>query len=162
MEIGDWILGVSIEADGESEPPLLREVLQRAVRLGIEVPDRPIAFGLQPALEINVVLTDDRRIQELNRAYRGIDGATDVLSFSQIEGGAEFVPAPAGRLLLGDVIVSVETARRQAQEQGHSLDAELRHLAVHGALHLLGYDHETDEDEASMNRLALAALDYHA
>jgi len=137
---------------------MLRTVLERAVRLGIEAPDRPVAFGVQPVLELNLLLTDDKRIHELNRVYRGIDQPTDVLSFSQIEGNREFVPAPSGRLALGDVIVSVETARRQAAEQGHALDAELRHLAVHGALHLLGYDHETDEDEARMDHLAQQAL----
>ncbi|HVA24582.1 MAG TPA: rRNA maturation RNase YbeY [Chloroflexota bacterium] len=158
MDGGEWALEVSVQAEGGTEPPMLRTVLERAVRLGIEAPDRPVAFGVQPVLELNLLLTDDKRIHELNRVYRGIDQPTDVLSFSQIEGNREFVPAPSGRLALGDVIVSVETARRQAADQGHALDAELRHLAVHGALHLLGYDHETDEDEARMDHLAQQAL----
>ena len=108
---------------------------------------------MQPILEINVILTGDDRIQELNRDYRGIDAPTDVLSFSQIEGDP-VVPAPSGALTLGDIVISMETARRQS----HSLQAELRHLAVHGALHLLGYDHQTDEEEVRMNALAAEAL----
>jgi probable rRNA maturation factor len=112
-------------------------------------------FGLQPMIELTLTLTDDARIQQLNRDYRGQDRPTDVLSFSQIEGDPEFIPAPNGTLNLGDVIISVETAERQAK--GELID-ELRLLAVHGALHLLGYDHETDDEEARMNRLTEQAL----
>jgi len=151
------LIDVQLEAEVGLEPPLMRAVLEAAVRLGLEAHDRPIAFGVQPLLELNLLLTDDARIHELNRSYRGLDRATDVLSFSQIEGSG-FVPAPSGRLVLGDVIVSVETARRQASELGHGLEYELCLLAVHGALHLLGYDHQTDEDELRMSSLTRQAL----
>ncbi|GEM_PF-3875924 len=145
---------VRVTIDGDApNPAALEQAIGQAVLIGISQPDRPIPFGLQPVLEVNLMLTDDARIHELNRDYRGIDAATDVLSFSQIEGGP-LVPAPTGALALGDVVISVETARRQNPD----LEAELRHLAVHGALHLLGYDHQTDEDEARMNRLAAEAL----
>jgi len=127
----------------------------RAIQIGTAQPDRPIAFGLQPVLEVNLVVGTDDRVQQLNRDYRGLDKATDVLSFSQIEGGAEFVAAPTGVLALGDIVIAVETARRQAKG---SLAGELRHLAVHGALHLLGYDHNTDTEEQRMNQLASQAL----
>lgn len=155
------MIEVYVEAAAGAEPPLLRAALEAAIRLGLDAPERPLALGLQPVLEVNLLLTDDARIRQLNRDYRGLDRPTDVLSFSQIEqidGEAGFVPAPSGRLVLGDVIVSIETARRQAADQGHGLEAEVRHLAVHGALHLLGYDHQTDEEEARMNRLAQQAL----
>jgi probable rRNA maturation factor len=128
----------------------------RAIELGVAQQDRPIPFGLQPELEVHLTLTDDTRIRQLNREYRGQDKPTDVLSFSQIEGGQEFVPAPTGTLIVGDVVISVETAQRQAK--GTLLD-ELRLLAVHGALHLLGYDHETDEDVARMDALTKRALE---
>jgi probable rRNA maturation factor len=80
---------------------------------------------------------DDAAIARLNADYRGTPRPTDVLSFSQIEGAG-----PEGGHLLGDVVISVETARRQARERGRPLDEEVAALLVHGVLHLLGYDHE--------------------
>lgn len=94
-------------------------------------------LGLATA-ELTLVLTDDAAIQVLNRDYRGKDKATDVLSFAQLEG--ETVPVGEA-LVLGDVVISVDTARRQARALGHSLEVELRRLFVHGLLHLLGHDH---------------------
>jgi probable rRNA maturation factor len=102
---------------------------------------------LEPA-ELSVLLTDDREIRSLNRAYRGKDAATDVLSFAQYEAaGAELhrgggAGAARPLLPLGDVVISVETAARQAQALGQSVAARLRVLLIHGLLHLLGYDHE--------------------
>lgn len=150
---------VELEIEAGFEPEIegtsLQDVVSRAVLIGLAHPDRPIAFGLQPVLLVNVLVTGDERVHGLNRDYRGLDQPTDVLSFSQIEGSGDFVPAPSGRLALGDVVISLETARRQARG---SVDEELRHLAVHGALHLLGYDHQTDDDEIQMNALAREAL----
>lgn len=88
----------------------------------------------------SVCLVSDRRIRQLNRDYRSIDRVTDVLSFP---GDAE--PEPDGTLYLGDVVISVPTAERAAGEYGHTLERELHTLALHGYLHLLGYDHETDD-----------------
>jgi probable rRNA maturation factor len=89
--------------------------------------------------ELSVVFTDDAAIHALNKTWRGKDKPTDVLSFSQVEG----VAAPAGtrNAVLGDVIISTDTAQRQAERIGHSLDDELQRLLVHGVLHLLGHDH---------------------
>lgn len=97
--------------------------------------------------EVSILLTGDEAIRELNSRYRGIDAPTDVLAFSQLE-GEEF--AQEGEAVLGDVVISVETAARQAMEHGHTLDDEMDILLVHGILHLLGYDHETPEDEKRM------------
>ena len=107
--------------------------------------------------EISVVLTDDEHIQELNREYRGSDRPTDVLAFSQIEG--EQAKAQAERVALGDVVISVDTAERQAAEQGHALENELDLLIIHGVLHLLGYDDETEADAAEMRRHENRVLD---
>ncbi|MBI1764761.1 MAG: rRNA maturation RNase YbeY [Acidobacteria bacterium] len=92
----------------------------------------------------------DRRMRELNRTYRGIDAPTDVLSFAyhESEDAYEFA---ADAQHLGDLVISVETAERYAGELGVSLAREIEHLVIHGALHLAGYDHETDQGE--MNRL---------
>ncbi|MDR3091037.1 MAG: rRNA maturation RNase YbeY [Clostridiales bacterium] len=96
--------------------------------------------------EVSVTVTDDAGIQEINREYRGLDASTDCLSFPQYEraGAAE------GYVMLGDVVISLETARRQAEEYGHSIERELAFLAAHSTLHLCGYDHETEADEREM------------
>jgi rRNA maturation RNase YbeY len=93
--------------------------------------------------ELSLVLVSDREMHRLNYAWRGKDRPTDVLAFAQAEGPGG---APVG--LLGDVVISVDTARRQAAELGHSLADEGRRLLIHGLLHLLGYDHERSEAEA--------------
>ena len=104
--------------------------------------DRRGAAGEE--LEVTLRLTDDLAIHELNRVYRGRDRPTDVLAFAQREGeGGALHPE-----LLGDIVISVETAARQARR---GLDREILFLAAHGLCHLLGYDHGTDEEEAAMN-----------
>jgi len=94
--------------------------------------------------ELSLLLTDDIEIQELNRTYRDLDKATDVLSFPQDEDAVN----ESGDTLLGDVVISVETAARQAEEHHLSFNEELILLAIHGILHLLGYDHERSPQEA--------------
>jgi len=104
--------------------------------------------GLSGEGELTVVITDDDRVRELNRRYRGVDSPTDVLAFG---GAAEgFVEAPGAIPYLGDVVISYPHVRAQAEEQGHSPDRELALLVIHGVLHLLGYDHTTPEEEAIM------------
>lgn len=91
-------------------------------------------------VDLSIVLTDDETIQALNRDFRGKDRPTDVLSFSQVEGEGPKVSGH-GPQVLGDVVISVDTAARQAREARRTLDAEICHLLVHGVLHLLGHDH---------------------
>lgn len=100
----------------------------------------------EPQAEVSVVLIGDRRMRRLNLHYRGVDSTTDVLAFSLREAGGP--PSP----LLGDVVISVPMAARQAAERGHSLDHELATLLTHGILHLLGFDHERSEREARRMR----------
>jgi probable rRNA maturation factor len=110
-----------------------------------------------PEAELSVVLCTDAFIQPLNRDYRGKDKPTDVLSFSQREGEEADPDDP----LLGDVVISLETAARQAGERGHALAHEVRVLLVHGILHLLGHDHEVDaeaEEMEALERVLLAEL----
>lgn len=106
----------------------------------------------EPTYEISLRLTDDQEIQALNRGYRQKDEPTDVLSFAALE--LEGPPLPPGEPLgLGDIVISVPTASRQAQAQGHSLSTELLWLASHGLLHLLGWDHPDDASlEAMLER----------
>jgi probable rRNA maturation factor len=107
------------------------------------------AEGVPPA-EVGLVITGDRAVQTLNRSYRGEDAPTDVLSFALTEGGQDFVLPPDGLLRLGEVVVSLPTARRQAQQAGRPVEEELSHLVVHGLLHLLGYDHREEREEREM------------
>ncbi len=113
--------------------------------------------GFSIPCEAYVTLTDNMGIQELNQEHRGIDKPTDVLSFPLIEyvnGEPMIEPGDidpeSGRVFLGDIIISVEKAMEQAQNYGHSPEREFAFLAVHGILHLLGYDHESEEDEKQM------------
>lgn len=100
--------------------------------------------------EMTVCLASDARLRALNREFRGVDRPTDVLSFPSTVGG-DPDPEPDGRRYLGDLVISVAAAHRQARERGHSLARELKILCLHGYLHLLGHDHE--EDDGEMMRL---------
>lgn len=102
--------------------------------------------------EVNLLFTDDADIREINKENRGIDRATDVLSFPMLSaknGKLSIMPYDItdGKVLLGDVVISFERAMAQAKEYGHSLEREIGFLAVHSMLHLLGYDHEDGEEE---------------
>jgi len=150
----------------------------RSPRLRVVVTDaagRPVAAGgLGPWLEqtapahtrgvVAVALMTDARMKRLNRAFRGVDAATDVLSFHTGHGpqatgdrkGSPRGPSPAARSPfpekhLGDLAIATGVARRQARAEGHSYETELRVLALHGLLHLLGYDHE--RDRGTMRRI---------
>jgi probable rRNA maturation factor len=114
----------------------LRPWLERLLR---DLAPRSLSFGVR--------FTGDREMQRVNRAYRGLDKTTDVLSFpgSPASGPGE------GSGHLGDVLISVPSARRQAAAAGHGVERELRILLLHGVLHCLGHDHETDEGQ--MERL---------
>jgi len=108
------------------------------------------------AAVVDITLTDDDEQRELNRIWRGKDAPTNVLSFSAADPD---VPLPPGApLLLGDVVLAFETVRREAAEQDKTLDDHLRHLVVHGVLHLLGYDHENATEAAIMEAREIAIL----
>lgn len=104
--------------------------------------------------EVTLVIASDELLQQLNRDYLGIDAPTDVLSFAAQEDSEDndplFVTAPEAENYLGDVIISYPMAERQALAAGHPVHDELCLLVVHGVLHLLGYDHATEEEEAAM------------
>lgn len=118
--------------------------------------------------EICLVLANDAQITELNKAWRGKDGPTNVLSFPA-EDDSPDIPQTGGNLeesqdesVLGDVVFAFETIAREAAEQGKSFHNHVAHLLVHGVLHLLGYDHQSDEDAGqmeSLERRILATLD---
>jgi probable rRNA maturation factor len=111
------------------ESKLLSKIAHRALEV----------LGLNKA-ELSIVLVSDAQIKRLNKLYRNKDKPTDVLSFPIGE-------KVNGWLILGDIVISVDTAKRQAQELGYSLEEELKRLLVHGLVHLLGYDHELGGEE---------------
>jgi probable rRNA maturation factor len=115
-----------------------RRLRSRAVRLLREVG--------WPRAELSIALVDDATIAQLNERYRGKAGATDVLSFSLVEGAH----AERRGALLGDVVVSLDTAAVQARRARRSLDDEVLRLLIHGTLHLLGHDHERSDDARRM------------
>ena len=125
----------------EAEFPFPENLLERAVNAALDhhAARQPLDF------ELTVVLTDDARLQKLNRDYLGLDAATDVLSFPAAEQDPE-----TGKSYLGDILISVPRAKIQADRAGHTLDEELQLLVVHGVLHLLGYDHANPRQKSGM------------
>lgn len=120
-----------------------RQRAARVSRAALAAFLRALAARLPCAADsLAVCLVSDRRMRELNARYRNVPRPTDVLAFP-----ADRAAAPAGERHLGDIVIAVPTARRQALGARHSLARELRLLALHGYMHLLGYDHETDEGE---------------
>lgn len=138
--------------DRQTKLPLtykLKLLVRRAVEatLDYEQYENPI--------EVSVTFTDNEGIRDLNRRFRGIDRETDVLSFPLFDYDGETDEPPVDELvgMLGDVVISLEQAKKQAEEYGHSFERETAFLTVHSMLHLLGYDHEQGgEEEADMRR----------
>lgn len=104
----------------------------------------------RPEGEVTLLVTDDEAVAAYNQQYRGVEGPTDVLSFAAQEPTPGFITAPEMAAYLGDIVIALPFTRRQAAALNRTLIAELRLLAVHGVLHLLGYDHAEPEEEAIM------------
>ena len=126
------------------------------VKLAAETAGR--MYGVS-AGEVSVTLTDNAYIQTLNKKYRQIDRPTDVLSFALNEGEEPQITGAPEFNVLGDIVLSVERAKEQAAEYGHSLRREIAFLTVHGMLHLLGYDHIEDTDRLEMEREQKAVME---
>ena len=133
--------------------------LKRLVRLSVEA---ALAFeNFHNTAEVSITFTDNAGIKKLNRKYRKIDKETDVLSFPLFDfEGSDEPPVDELENMLGDVVISLEKAAAQAEEYGHSFEREVAFLCVHSMLHLLGYDHETsEEDELDMRRRQTAIME---
>jgi probable rRNA maturation factor len=141
---------MQVTASSNREPePLALEAFERLGAFVLRMEDAP------DAVELSVALVDDDEIAHLNEHYRGIAGPTDVLSFGCDD------PCPAASdepITIGDVIIAPEVARRQAAELGTTVEEELDLLLVHGILHLLGYEHDSDADAAVMQARERALL----
>jgi len=127
----------------------LQQVINRVLKATAKITKLPANS------EVSIMITDNSYIQELNFIYRNINQPTDVLSFAMNELGGDEPEYDWGHEVnvLGDIVISLEQAVIQSEEYGHSLKRELGYLVAHGMLHLLGYDHETDEEKIIMRNL---------
>lgn len=134
----------SNEQNRLSPPDEFEELIEDCARAALEEEE------IEDDAEVSVTLVDNERIRELNSEHRGIDKETDVLSFPLGgEDGFEVNP-DTDAILLGDIVISLEKARSQAEEYGHSFRREVAFLVTHSLFHLLGYDHMTPEEETEM------------
>ena len=142
---GPAALASGINLDG------LKATLQTGARL-LNLPNESVTV---------LTLTGDEHLREYNRRYRGLDEPTDVLAFAAQEKPSDqrFQAPPGTEHWLGDIVISLPRARRQAKEAGHPVDDEVRLLAVHGLLHLLGYDHAEVDEERTMTALTKRILE---
>lgn len=142
------MIKIYFDVQTEPIPKLYETLMKRVIRTAVSeaYPDHKF--------EVNVTICDDEEIHLINKAHRGIDRPTDVLSFPFYD-----FDNPEIMTLLGDIIISRDTAYRQAQEYGHSAKREFCFLAAHSALHLLGYDHETDDERTEMEAKQREILD---
>ena len=138
--VGPASLASGVDLDG------LKVVLQAAART-LDLPKETVTV---------VTLAGDEQLREYNRRYRGLDEPTDVLAFAAREEPTDprFMAPPGTQDWLGDIVISMPRAREQAREAGHPIDDEVRLLAVHGLLHLVGYDHAEPEEEIVMTALS--------
>ena len=149
---------ILLSSDLEGEFPYAA-LLERAITAALE------AEGVKTPCEVDVLITDDEGIHQINLEQRGIDRPTDVLSFPMFNyrpgqppaDGADADPA-TGLTPLGDMVISLERARAQAEEYGHPVERELSYLAVHSVLHLLGYDHMDEGEEKAQMRAREEAI----
>ncbi len=144
------------EQDKENVTAELRCLVKAAIYASLAYED------FQCSAEVSVTFTDDEGIHEINREHRDTDSATDVLSFPMMSEDGEYdINMGNEAVILGDIVISLERARAQAAEFGHSFTREVAFLTVHSVLHLLGYDHVTsEEDEKEMCRKQEAILEY--
>jgi probable rRNA maturation factor len=138
---------MDVAVSGKSLPRFARAEIGDWVESAIKAIKRAKAAPFDVG-EVSIVFVDDDAMRSLNKRYRGKNKTTDVLTFP-----AEDDDSPNTSRQLGDIVISVDQAKRQAAEEGHSLATEVRYLLLHGLLHAYGYDHETDQGE--MNALEL-------
>ena len=137
---------VLVVAECWQTEPDAEAVIHRAIDAAAEIADADVGEA-----ELAIMLTDDTGIRTLNNNWRGIDKPTNVLSFPALQPTAG-APADAPRML-GDIAIAYETTRKEADDEEKPFDHHLSHLAVHGFLHLIGYDHEKDDDAEAMEGL---------
>jgi probable rRNA maturation factor len=147
----DLTLDVIIEFDGWSLLENAKALAERAGRAAFAA-----GGDIDGPAEAGITLTDDETVRALNRDYRGKDKPTNVLSFAALD--ADGPAAPGAPVLLGDIVVAYQTMAAEAERDGKSRGDHFTHLVVHGMLHLLGFDHEDDDEAERMESLETAVL----
>lgn len=149
---------INFDCELECEPAIpYKDIISSVVDVVMDYEDCPYES------EINVVITSDEEIRKVNKEFRGIDKATDVLSFPMLEyeepgefdwleDYEQYFNPETGELLLGDIMISMEKVWQQAKEYGHSVERELAFLAAHSMLHLFGYDHMEEDERVIMEQ----------
>ncbi len=157
-------LNIEYETEKKLDLPY-EEIIEKVVNGSLDHEECPYE------IELNVILTDNEAIQEINREHRNIDRPTDVLSFPMVdyevpsdfdhleEAADEYFNPETGELLLGDIVISVDKVISQAEEYGHSTERELAFLVAHSMLHLCGYDHMEEEERIVMEERQRQILD---
>ena len=143
---------VLVVADAWQNEPDAETVIQRAIAAAAEMADADTGEA-----ELAIMLTDDAGIRTLNSNWRGIDKPTNVLSFPALQASGATGPDDAPRML-GDIAIAYQTTRQEADDEQRPFDHHLSHLAVHGFLHLIGYDHEKDDEAEVMEALETEIL----
>jgi probable rRNA maturation factor len=146
------ITEVLVVADCWQTEPDAEAVIQRAIATAAETVDADIGEA-----ELAVMLTDDAGIRTLNSNWRGIDKPTNVLSFPALQPTGQGGPDDPPRML-GDIAIAFQTSRMEADDEQKPFEHHLSHLAIHGFLHLIGYDHEKDDDAETMEALEAEIL----
>lgn len=150
-----WLDALSLDDPALDDPAVLTRRLRAAARRALATAFADKWRGSTLGFDCCLVLGHDRQVRRLNRDYRGKDKPTNVLSFAALDGGTP----PRGEIWsLGDVVLALGVCRKEAKAQGKSLEQHLMHLVIHGVLHLLGYDHEADDEAERMEGLEIAAL----
>lgn len=143
-------IDISIEGEGWPDEKSLRTLVEQSLTAAIATGSLKFAAGS----ELSLLLTNDTKIQELNRNWRAIDKPTNVLSFP----GRELAPNEVGGPVLGDIVLAIETIKKEAELENRPFKHHFSHLIIHGFFHLFGYDHENDEDAVVMETLESQAL----
>jgi len=148
---------MSVLIDNRQDTVKVDETIEELVELAVE---KTLQYEeCEDEYEVSISFVDNEEMRSLNKEYRGIDNTTDVLSFPMMEFYHDDLPEDEGgedveyideELVLGDIVISMDKVKEQAEAYGHSFERELAFLLVHGMLHLLGYDHESEDEERIM------------
>ena len=134
--------------------PLGKPVMIRCIQAALRAANMPAA-----TCEISLYFVDDERMRELNRKHRGIDRTTDVLGFPQFASREEISPGPEGHILLGDIVISLQTLNRRCKIRRENPAREMAAYLIHAVLHLIGYDHDEKRGRAAMQAIESDIID---
>lgn len=150
-------MSLKLDFTNETKEKVVESVFKSLFECFLKVLEKKIAKILgKKNGKISLVIVDDKKIHKINKEYRGVDKPTDVISFEYMEDTCAVYGGDV--VVIGDIFISLDTSKRQAKEHNHTLKKELSILFVHGLLHVLGFDHNDDKEEAEMEKWAKKIL----